>query len=97
MPSSPVSGETLFVNIYVYQQEYCEGIFSAPGYPQITQEGNAITIIFFGSRYESMDTCVYMPGTATRPFGSYPAGSYTLTVKLHYANEGGDFVTDTLG
>lgn len=96
-PSSPVSGETLFVNIYVYQQEYCEGIFSAPGYPRVTQEGNAVTIAFFGSRYESMDACPYMPGTAKRSFGSYPVGSYTLTVKLDYINGGGEWETDTLG
>lgn len=96
-PSSPMEGETLSVNIYVYQQEYCDAILSAPGYPLVTQEGNAVTIAFFGTRYESMDTCVYMQGVATRSFGSYPAGSYTLTVKLDYINGGGDWETDTLG
>lgn len=96
-PSSPTAGETLSVNIYVYQQEYCDGIFSAPGYPRVTQEGNEITIAFFGTRYESMDTCAYMPGVVARPFGDYPAGTYTLTVKLDYINGGGAWETDTLG
>jgi hypothetical protein len=96
-PASPMSGEALFVNVRVYQQEYCDAILSAPGYPQVAQEGNSVTITFFGARYESMDTCAYMPGIATRTFGSYAAGSYTLTVKLRYGNEGGEFVTDTLG
>lgn len=96
-PSSPVAGETLSVNIYVYQQEYCDGIFSAPGYPKVTQEGNAITFTFFGTRYESMGTCAYMPGAAKRSFGSYQAGSYTLTVKLDYINGGGARTSPSLG
>lgn len=96
-PSSPVAGEALSVNIYVHQQEYCDAILSIPGYPQITREGGEITILFYGSRYESMDTCQYMPGLATESIGIYPPGTYRLTVNLRYGNAGGEFVTDTLG
>lgn len=96
-PMSPTSGEALVANVPVYQHEYCDALLSAPGYPKITQEGSAITFTFFGTRYESMDTCAYMPGIAKRSFGSYPAGSYTLTVKLDYIDGGGEWVTDILG
>jgi len=96
-PSAPTAGEILFVNVPVYQIESCDALLSAPGYPRITQEGNEITYAFFGTRYESMDTCAYMPGVATRSFGAFPAGAYVLTVKLNYFSGGGDPASDTLG
>lgn len=97
-PSQPVVGETILVNVPVYRIEYCEGIVDVADYPRITRDGNAITILFNAVRFESLDElCVLDPGLVTRPFGSYPKGSYSLTVQLRYGNEGGEWVIETLG
>lgn len=68
-----------------------------PGYPQITQNGNAIRILFNGVHYTDPEFCDFPVGTATYPVAAYLAGSYTLQVDLRYPNFAGDFVVETLG
>lgn len=65
--------------------------------PPITQEGNAIRILFFGAHFENPELCTFGVGTATFPVGAYSAGSYTLQVDRSYPGAGGDLVLETLG
>jgi hypothetical protein len=83
-PEIPMAGETVFVNI---RFGVCDAIFEEAGYPQITQEGNAIRMRWAGDHWpegSGMPLCGYPIGTFTPPVGAYPAGDYTLTVELAY-------------
>ncbi|NCT67202.1 MAG: hypothetical protein GXC76_06080 [Rhodanobacteraceae bacterium] len=93
-PAQPLAGQTVSVSIYGGE---CDSILGFPGYPQITQQGNAITILFFGVRYTNPILCNIDVGTATFTVGAYPPGSYTLKVALRYPGPLGSFVVDTLG
>jgi len=93
-PEHPVAGETISVNIY---GGICDAIVGAPGYPQITQEGNAIRILLLSVSYSSPELCFWTIGTATVPVGAYPVGSYTLQVDRTYSDGGGNTIVETLG
>jgi len=93
-PAAPVAGETISVN--VYQGGGCDAIGTQAIPPQISQQGNTITILFNGVRETDPDWCIYGDGAVTYPVGTYPAGSYTLQVDLRYFN-GGKYVIETLG
>lgn len=93
-PEHPIAGETISVNIY---GGVCDAIGSVPGYPQITQDGNAIRILLLSVHYDSPKLCFWPVGTATDPIGAYPAGSYTLQVDRTYADVGGNTIVETLG
>lgn len=93
-PEHPVAGETISVNIY---GGICDAIGSVPGYPQISQEGNSIRILFLSVSYNSPELCFWPVGTATDPIGAYPAGSYTLQVDRTYSDVGGNTIVETLG
>ena len=83
-PENPVAGEMVSINIH---GGVCDGIFEEPGYPQFSQEGNAIRARWYGDHWPKGSgdlLCSYPIGTMTRPIGAYPAGSYTLTVELAY-------------
>jgi hypothetical protein len=93
-PAHPAPGEPIFMNLY---QGGCDAILGIPGYPQISQAGNAIRILFNGVRYTDPELCDLGFGTARYAVAAYPAGSYTLQVDLRYPNVGGEFVVETLG
>jgi hypothetical protein len=81
-PTSPVAGETVAVNI---RHGICDSILGRDGFPQITQEGNSIHIVYYGVHYEPGDElCIFGIGTVTTEFGAFPDGTYTLTVDLLY-------------
>jgi hypothetical protein len=84
VPESPIAGEMASVGIH---GGVCDTLFSEPGYPQITQEGNAIRMLRFGQHWEpgSGDLlCSYPIGTGTFPVGKFSPGNYTLTVEMAY-------------
>jgi hypothetical protein len=93
-PASPIAGQTISVNI---RGGVCDSILYIPGYPQISQQSNAIRILFFGVRYTDPILCNIGVGTATFPVSAYPAGAYTLRVDLYYFDMNGDDTVDTLG
>lgn len=82
-PEHPAAGETVMVNIHY---GVCDAIFGEEGYPQITQEGSAIRMRWFGQHWPegSSSLCIYPISTFVTPLGVYPAGSYTLTIELAY-------------
>jgi hypothetical protein len=82
-PATPTAGETVSVNI---RGGICDAIFQEAGYPQITQQGNAIRIIEYGHHWDFQDFCIYGIGTLTRPIGAFPPGDYTLTVDFTYSD-----------
>lgn len=61
-PANPVGGQAISVNIYGGE---CDGIISMPGYPQTTQNGNAIRILFLSVHYDDPTFCNIGVGTAT--------------------------------
>jgi hypothetical protein len=80
-PAAPRAGETVSVNI---RDGICDAIFEWPGYPQLTQEGNAIHLIEYGQHWDTVDLCVFDIGQLTEPLGVFPPGDYVLTVDFRY-------------
>ena len=79
-PAHPTAGQPVSVNIYGGE---CDGIIGMPGYPQITQNGNAIRILFLSVHYDDPTFCNIGVGTATQIVGTYAPGDYTLQVDHH--------------
>lgn len=95
VPTSPVAGQTVSVSI---RGGECDGIVASSGYPQITQDGNAIRILFDSYHVSSGGVlCNISVGTLVQPVGSYPAGAYTLQVDRTFVDFFGDTVVETLG
>ena len=80
-PAAPMAGETVSVNI---RMGICDAIFERPGYPQITQAGNAIRILEYGHHWDDDALCIYYVGTTTEPIGTFPPGDYVMTVDFLY-------------
>lgn len=81
-PTNPIAGENVSVSVH---GGLCDYIASRDGYPQLTRDGNAIRLLYYGSHYEpGSELCTDGVGTVTRSIGSYPPGAYTLTVDLIY-------------
>jgi hypothetical protein len=93
-PAAPRAGESVSVNI---RGGICDGIFSRPGYPQITRNGNAIRLLEYGHHWETTDLCIYDIGTLVEPIGVFEPGEYTLTVDFTYDNYPFGYETITLG
>lgn len=75
-PANPIAGEFVSVNI---RGGTCDAIAEREGYPQITQEGNSIRILEYGSHYEPGDElCIYGTGTVVVPLGVFPPGSISI-------------------
>ena len=92
-PVSPRAGQSVSVTI---REGICDAIVEHPGFPQITRQGNAIRILEYGHHWDDVDLCIYNVGTLTQPIGSFPEGSYTLTVDFVYPDISGP-TTTTLG
>jgi len=93
-PTAPRANETVSVNI---RGGLCDGTVFLPGYPQITQEGNAIRIIEYGVHEDFEDFCFYPIGTLTEPIGAFPPGDYMLTVDFLYEDFVSGYTIITLG
>jgi hypothetical protein len=93
-PATPVAGEMIAVKVY---GGGCDAITSAPGYPQITPDGNAIRVVLFGFHQDNLDFCNYGEGRLTQPVDSCAEGSYTLQLDRTYIDFFGNPVTDNLG
>lgn len=93
-PAAPRPGEIVSVNI---RGGICDSIFFRPGYPQITQQGNAIRILEYGHHWDTADLCIYDIGTLVAPIGAFPPGDYTVTVDFIYENYPLGYTTITLG
>jgi len=94
-PATPRAGETVSVNI---RGGVCDSIFERQGFPQITQEGNAIRLLEYGHHWDTAELCVYDIGTLTEPLGAFPSGDYTLTVEFIYLDGLSlEYTTVTLG
>jgi hypothetical protein len=62
----------------------CDAIPSIAGFPQVSQTGQNIRILFFGVRETDSEFCNFPPGQYAYPAGHYPAGNYVLTVDMLY-------------
>ena len=88
-PANPTAGQTVSINIH---GGVCDGIFSRAGYPQITQEANAIRMVWYGEHWPEGSgdlLCSNIIGTLSYPFAAFPVGDYTLTVELAYVDFSG--------
>jgi len=87
-PVNPTAGETVSINVHM---GVCDTIFYRDGFPQITQNGNAIRIVVYGQHWEDgNELCGFPTGTGTFPVGTFPPGQYTVTFELFYI----DFFTN---
>ena len=83
-PANPAAGELVSVNIYGGECDLLDYGIVWP--PPITQQGNAVAVLFTGIHEEDPEWCYYGVGTATVPIGRYPPGSYSLDVERRYGN-----------
>ena len=93
VPATPAAGELVSVHI---RGGGCDTLDSWPGFPQITQQGNAIRILFHSVHEDLAEWCIYGVGEASFPVAAFPAGTYTLRVDRVYQTFFGD-VTETIG
>lgn len=93
-PAEPRAGDVVSVNI---RGGICDSIFFKPGYPQITQQGDAIRILEYGHHWDTEDLCIYDIGTLAEPIGAFPPGDYTATVDFTYEDYPFGYTTLTLG
>jgi hypothetical protein len=83
-PENPLVGNAIAVNL---RGGICDSIGEREGFPQITQQGNAIRLVEYGAHLSSGDPlCLFGNWTFARPIGSYPPGAYTVTVDLAYTH-----------
>lgn len=93
-PAHPTPSDTIYVNVYGGQ---CDDLDTGVVPPSITQQGNAVSVVFTGAHTDNPEFCIFGVGTATLPIANYPAGSYTLTIIWRYMDVFGNFVQQTLG
>jgi len=94
VPANPTPNDTISVDIL---GDGCDILDTGVVAIQITQQGNAITGVFFGGHEGDPENCIYGTGTQTYPVGSWPAGSYTFAVVWNYFGAAGEVETQTLG
>ncbi|MEO6689340.1 MAG: hypothetical protein ABIN56_09510 [Dokdonella sp.] len=83
-PTAPIAGDIVSVNVV---SGVCDTFIQRVGYPQISQQGNAIDLLMFGDHFESGDErCICNAGTLTQLIGTFPPGTCTLTIQLDYLN-----------
>jgi hypothetical protein len=80
-PAEPKAGDMVSLNI---REGMCDGIFFRIGYPEITQQGNAIRVLEYGHHWDDETYCIYPVGTFSEPIGRFEAGTYKLTADLIY-------------
>jgi hypothetical protein len=80
-PAAPRAGEVVSVNIH---GGICDVFLDRTGYPQISQEGNAIHVVEYGHREGFQDFCIFGLWTVAIPIGALQAGDYTITVDFLY-------------
>lgn len=90
-PPSPLAGEPITVNV---RSGVCDAVLSEQ---ELSREGNAIHVVFFGVRYFNSELCNIPPGLTDFVLGTYPVGTYTLQVDLRYFGVTGTLVTETIG
>jgi hypothetical protein len=95
-PANPTAGEPISVSIHYGGG--CDLVdYGINWPPPVTQQGNAITILFTGIHEGDPEFCYYGEGTATYPVGELPPGSYTLDVERRYGTIFGTWMQETLG
>jgi len=85
-PADAMPSDALFVNV---RGGGCDTLSVMDGYPQVSQQGSSIRIIFSGEHYTDSELCVFPVGAGAFPFGAYPAGEYTLQVDVAYEDFSG--------
>jgi hypothetical protein len=93
-PAHPTVGHTIFVNVHGGE---CDLLNIGVVPPVISQQGNAITIVFTGTHEGAPEFCIYGIGTTTYPVNTYPPGSYTLQVDRRYLSFSAVWIQETLG
>jgi hypothetical protein len=95
-PANPTAGDSISVSIHYGGG--CDLVdYGINWPPPVTQQGNAITILFTGIHEGDPEWCYYGEGTVTYPVGEFSAGSYTLDVERRYATVFGTWTQETLG
>ena len=83
-PPNPTAGDIVSINIH---GGVCDTIFGEDGYPQITQAGSDVRIVWYGQHWPEGSgdlLCSFGIGTLTYPIGTFSPGSHTITVDLAY-------------
>jgi hypothetical protein len=98
-PTNPIAEQEVSVNIRAGRDnEGCDAVLFAFGYPQIRRDGNVVTLTVFGSRETNSEICsTYGTGADAIPVGSFAPGNYTVQVDYLYMGFSGLLVTERNG
>lgn len=93
-PVNPSIDDTILVNVHGGE---CDALNMGVVPPVISQQGNALTILFTGWHETNPELCFLGIGVATYPIGSLPVGAYTLRVDRRYLSFSAVWIQETLG
>lgn len=98
-PTNPIAEQEVSVNIRTGRDnEGCDAVLFAFGYPQIRRDGNVVTLTVSGSRETNSEICsTYGTGADAMPAGSFAPGNYTVQVDYLYMSFSGLLVTERIG
>lgn len=94
LPADPVVGDVLTFHVHVGG---CDGFFNEPGFPQISQVGNTVRVLYFSAHIEDPEFCNRGDSTGVLPIGVYAEGAYTFVVARLYSNFIGQQIEEDLG
>lgn len=80
-PTVPADAELVSV---VIGTNSCDALLGVDGFPQVSQTGQNVRILFYGVRETDPEFCNFTPGERAYPVGHYVAGNYVLTVDVLY-------------
>jgi hypothetical protein len=93
-PTNPTVDDTILVNVHGGE---CDALNIGVVPPVISQQGNALTIVFTGWHETNPELCFLGIGVATYPIGGLPVGAYTLRVDRRYLSFSAVWIQETLG
>lgn len=75
----------------------CDAVLGGANNPAISVDGNAVDVLIDASRRFDPILCVFPIISHSWPIGSFPVGSYSVTVRYRYTPFGLPTVVETLG
>ena len=82
-PDHPTAGDTIVVNAYAGP---CDGLQLGFLEPEVSLNGNQITVQLTGVHHTDPIDCVFGSRVDQVEIGSFPRGSYTVTIHWQYFN-----------
>jgi hypothetical protein len=82
-PEHPTVGDTIIVNAYAGP---CDDLQDPYAEPEITRDGDDISVLLSGEHITDPIWCVFGSRIDQVEIGSFPPGTYTVTIRWQYYN-----------